>query len=404
MKILRHSQALVPIFIAVLMICFSGSARAQNWEKMAFQGTSAYCFAEKDGVLFAGTNEGVYRLEPDGNTWTRIALPTRTIFTIAVKGDKMFCGTAGDGVLRSDDNGMTWTDANGNLPKGISIQSLMVRDGAFLFAGTNVTGVYVSTDNGANWQAKGLSNEWIYSLVMNGETLFAGTFGNGIFRSRRQWRTTWVKSDTGITNPFVKVIYSPSTSLLYTPALSAAAHSAHSAPAARGQTSAQALQVARFVRWLWAESIITLYVGTGKDGVFSSADSGRSWQQFKLDLGNLSINALILTTTHVIAGTDDGIYRLPYVPLSVEEEYVLNNPIKIYPQPVGNSGVNISFPLEWHTRGIHLTLVNVMGETVFDRECSGELTHIPTGDLSSGVYLLRAQCGRESVMQKLVKE
>lgn len=402
MKILRHSQALMPIFIAVLMICFSGIARAQNWEKMAFQGTSAYCFAEKDGVLFAGTNEGVYRLEPDGNTWVRIALPTRTIFTIAVKGDKMFCGTAGDGVLRSDDNGQNWTDANGNLPKGISIQSLMVRDGAFLFAGTNVTGVYVSTDNGANWQSKGLSNEWIYSLVMNGETLFAGTFGNGIFRSHDNG-TTWLKSDTGVSNPFVKVIYSPSTSLLYAGTLGGGAFRTLSTGSSWTDISAGI--AGREIRsMVMGGKYNYLYVGTGKDGVFSSADSGRSWQQFKLDLGNLSINALILTTTHVIAGTDNGIYRLPYVPLGVEEEYALNNPMKIFPQPVGNSGVNISFPATWTTRSIHLSLVNIMGETVHKQECNGELVHIPTGDLPSGVYLLRAQCGRESVMQKLVKE
>jgi len=224
----------------------------------------------------------------------------------------------------------------------------------------------------------------------------------GIIRSADNG-VTWVKSDTGITNPFVKVVYSPSTSLLYAGTLGGGAFRTLSTGSSWTDISAGI--AGREIRsMIMGGKYNYLYVGTGKDGVFSSADSGRSWQQFKLDLGNLSINALILTTTHVIAGTDDGIYRLPYVPLSVEEEYVLNNPIKIYPQPVGNSGVNISFPLEWHTRGIHLTLVNVMGETVFDRECSGELTHIPTGDLSSGVYLLRAQCGRESVMQKLVKE
>ncbi|MBK9248827.1 MAG: T9SS type A sorting domain-containing protein [Ignavibacteria bacterium] len=402
MKILRLSPATFITLVSVLFVNFSATTLAQNWEKMLFQGTSAYCLAEKDGTLFAGTNEGIYKLESDGKTWTRIALPTRTIFSITVKGDKMFCGTAGDGVQRSDDNGQTWTDANGNLTKGISIQTLMVRDGAYLFAGANVGGVFMSTDNGGNWQSKGLSNDWIYSLVMNGETLFAGTFGNGISRSHDNG-TTWLKSDTGITNPFVKVIYSPSTSLLYAGTLGGGAFRTLSTGSSWTDISAGI--AGREIRsMVMGGKYNYLYVGTGKDGVFSSADSGRSWQQFKLDLGNLSINSLILTATHVIAGTDDGIYRMPYAPLGVEEEYAMNNPMKIFPQPVGNSGLNVSFPTNWNSQSIHMNLVNVMGETVFEQEFSGELAHIPTIGLSSGVYMLRAQCGRESMMQKLVKE
>ena len=402
MTILRRLPAFLPLLLA-FFLCLNNTVSAQNWEKMSFQGTSAYCFAEKDGVLFAGTNEGVYQLESDGNTWKRIALPTRTIFTLIAKGDKMFCGTAGEGVLRSDDNGQNWTDANGNIPKGISVQSLMVRDGAYLFAGTNVTGIYVSTDNGANWQAKGLSNEWIYSMVMNGETIFAGTFGNGIFRSADNG-ATWLKSDTGVTNPFVKALYSPSTSLVYAGTLGGGAF--RSLSSGSSWTDISAGIAGREIRAITMGGKYNyLYVGTGKDGVFASADSGRSWQQFRQNLGNPSVNSLIITKDYLIAGTDDGIYRQPYTPVGVEEEeYEAQNSAKIFPQPAGITGTSLRFPAQWHGRTIRLTLVNVMGELMQSVECSDDVAHIPTSNLASGVYLLRAECGRESVMQKLVKE
>ena len=55
-----------------------------------------------------------------------------------------------------------------------------------IYAATNNNGVYISTNNGDTWNQlnTGLTTNKTYSLAVNSNGyLFAGTYGNGVFRS-----------------------------------------------------------------------------------------------------------------------------------------------------------------------------------------------------------------------------
>lgn len=79
-------------------------------------------------------------------------------------------------------NGANWTAVNSGLTN-TKVRSLSVL-GNNLFAGTYGDGVFRSTDNGANWSEvnTGLTSDYIYSLLFSDSNLFAGTL-SGIFIS-----------------------------------------------------------------------------------------------------------------------------------------------------------------------------------------------------------------------------
>ena len=136
--------------------------------------------------------------------------------------------------------------------------------GTNLFAGTNGNGVFRSTDNGTSWTAanSGLTTPYVRALLASGTRLYSGTagFGGGIF----------VSSDTGAS-------WTSATSLL----TSSNVHSL----AANGTT---------------------LFAGTFGTGVCVSTDSGTSWTNVSAGLTNLYVNALAVSGANLFAGTNGG--------------------------------------------------------------------------------------------------
>lgn len=84
-----------------------------------------------------------------------------------------------------------WQQTNG-LPSG-AVSSLAINSSGHVFAGTYGNGVYRSTDNGNNWTQinTGLTNNYVRSLAINSSGyIFAGTSSGGVFKS--------INSTTGI--------------------------------------------------------------------------------------------------------------------------------------------------------------------------------------------------------------
>jgi hypothetical protein len=146
-----------------------------------------------DGGVFAGMGKGgIYRSTDSLRTWTRPA--TGSMNAVASLGNTLLAGSA-MGVLRSTDNGDTWSLEKG----GVNVTSL-IRCERTLFAGTNV-GVLRSTDEGESWTQ--VSSAWRYPMVrafaVSGSTVFAGTDGGGVYRSDRLG-ANWVSMDTTLSD------------------------------------------------------------------------------------------------------------------------------------------------------------------------------------------------------------
>ena len=100
--------------------------------------------------------------------------------------------------------------------------------------------------------------------AVGSDTVFAGSFGMGVFRSEDRGES-WAPASQGLTDPFI---------------LS-----------------------------LEASRDGSLYAGTVRGGVFRSRDGGKTWEGINRGLKRLQIKALLASKGTVYAGTGDGVYR-----------------------------------------------------------------------------------------------
>ena len=142
-----------------------------------------YAGSESYSYYYGGYYPGAFARSGDGGlTWTR-TIPAASVSAIALDPDvstRVYVGLAGDlrmddigtGVRRSDDGGVTFSNASNGLPTGTLVSSLILdpADSSTLYAGTN-RGVFRSRDSGANWSALGqvLSSEYVQSLAISGD-------------------------------------------------------------------------------------------------------------------------------------------------------------------------------------------------------------------------------------------
>ena len=146
-----------------------------------------------DGALYAGTSgNGVFFSTNQGVSWTAASagLTNPYVIALAGSGTMLLAGTT-TGVFLSTDFGTSWTADNSGLTNTY-VEALAISSGGGglkLFAGTN-GGAFLSVDTARSWtRIKGtspdtLQSNLIYSLVTDTSGhVFAGTYGNGLFRS-----------------------------------------------------------------------------------------------------------------------------------------------------------------------------------------------------------------------------
>ncbi len=130
-------------------------------------------------------------------TWNQMGggtLPARAVTRIVVDPANAntvyvtFGGFSPDNIWRSPDNGGNWTSFTGT---GVKLPEIPVYDlkinptNANWFYAATELGVFTSEDGGANWAAMndGPANVRVTELVLQSNTLYAGTFGRGIYKA-----------------------------------------------------------------------------------------------------------------------------------------------------------------------------------------------------------------------------
>ena len=93
-------------------------------------------FADKDGALYAGTHDGVWRLTQDTAYWQRVDLPAGIIARgMTMLDGRLYVGTFASGLYLSDD-GYNWIQ-DPSFPAGVVIYDVSV-SGQNVVVGTNV--------------------------------------------------------------------------------------------------------------------------------------------------------------------------------------------------------------------------------------------------------------------------
>ena len=145
-------------------------------------------------TAWAGTlGKGIFKTSDGGSRWTAAStgLGDLNVEALAVdptRPDVLYAGTGSKGVYKSRDGGATWAASNSGMKATEEVKALAVNPGQpdLVYAGSYAAGVYASTNGGGSWTLinNGLRNRSIRALSMSrdGRVLYAGTFGEGVFR------------------------------------------------------------------------------------------------------------------------------------------------------------------------------------------------------------------------------
>ncbi len=154
-------------------------------------GISILSLLESESSIYAGTRDGVFRTDDNGDTWTKMGGTNDTVNYCAVwdmcaLGDTLYISAFlqfNTTVYKTPDNGITWIRCGNGLPTGISFIKGLVASGNNLVAGTG-EGIYYSSDNGSSWHQANGPNQNIESLTASGNFVYAAVpSGAGVYRS-----------------------------------------------------------------------------------------------------------------------------------------------------------------------------------------------------------------------------
>ncbi|MFA5781883.1 MAG: T9SS type A sorting domain-containing protein [Bacteroidales bacterium] len=223
------------------------------------------------------------------------------INSIAISGSKIVAGT-GNGAYLSIDNGLTWTEIS---PPSGGVLSVAFC-GTTLFAGTYGWGIYKSTNYGATWTSvnMGLPSYVIArTLAVSGTTVYVGLGGNGVYKTTNNG-ASWTATNTGITTSDVWSLTIDGANIYAAAYLDGVYLSSNN-----GATwTAVNTGISFLAMTAMAHSGSHIYAGS-HNSVYSSTNNGATWAAINSGLGSTYIQTLAATDSTIYAGTNNGIYK-----------------------------------------------------------------------------------------------
>ena len=234
--------------------------------------------------LGCGSNfgdNGIYRSDDNGITWVKKSTFDMWVTNFAVSGTTLFAGTT-RGLLRTLDNGETWTNSNNGLILPYIYSLVADESNVYIGIGDNM-GIFRSVNNGNTWSqsSNGMGvfegGAWYYPyisiLVSIGSDLYAGSEGNqGIFKSSDNG-ANWTLTNPVTNNYFnIKAIAGDASEIF---ALTASQGVLRSTDGGANWTESNNIDI-----YTNSESLVLnrgyLFLGASS-GIYRSADSGDNW-------------------------------------------------------------------------------------------------------------------------------
>jgi ligand-binding sensor domain-containing protein len=269
----------------------------QNWANLAptVGVPNVHALLSTETGVLLGTRTGLFCWQPDTRSWTTLAddLPSSGATSLAadpVDKQRLYVGTGGDGVYRSDDAGESWQ----RLPLIVGVPDLVVdpKDARHLYLLAAWERVYESQDGGqtwyANWQGLGDVIETVSLAIDPVKPIaYVGTEA-GLYRSRKgeNWqRVAPALGDQSILALLPQTV--PTTfwnnSVLYIGTTRGAYRSFDHGYSVQGPTDdpgwghgLEEVSVTAFL--IDPDEPRLLYAGTAYNGVYQSVDGGETWQ------------------------------------------------------------------------------------------------------------------------------
>jgi photosystem II stability/assembly factor-like uncharacterized protein len=367
-----------------------GPSNIGIWSITIDEQDRVFATAPGGGGVAPGAGEGIVRSTDQGESWTKLnfGLSNTGAGQLVVNGNRMYLGTWTGGVFRSTDAGENWSRTGPGLPDN-SIETLLATRQGVVITGTANNGFWRSTDHGESWQDANDGIEHPGTLLM-GENRITGT----IYATAGKTNYDFDEFATGYRSTDQGESWSRITGI---------------ADPLPGRDSIFA------VRAINCSNTGTLFAltwgresnGTHHSWLFRSLDDGITWSMVDT-IGSLPNRLAFTPDDRLFVSTDHGIYRsINTTRLSVDAgsrsggEAVLS----LVAMPF-TSAVTISYRLPASgpvQQAIHdasgrelRTLLNA------DQPVGEHHLSFDTGDLPSGIYYLRLTTPRGSTTRSLL--
>lgn len=221
--------------------------------------------------------------------WQRIeSLPNEAFYALFGHGNQLYAATA-NRLYHSDDNGEHWTPLAPIHQNDDEVMDLWVEN-SVIYAVTILNGCYLSTDGGQNWQQHnngltGIGAKNLSSIIQRGDSLYAATYGSGVFvKPRLPVLSAWKPYNIGMPWGNVQCLATDGTILL--------AGAGGSATLARNVPGSPAWNEQAFDAFngeinifLAAKRRDGVWVGASTQSLLRSTDEGQSWVRIHHGLG-----------------------------------------------------------------------------------------------------------------------
>ncbi len=268
-------------------------------------------------TIYAGTSSALFRSINNGGSWTKIGPTMLSISSVFVDNNVIYVGSIGDGVIRSTNNGTSFSKVNTGMVSN-NIRAVTVTGGTLL-AGDYIDGMYISKSMGDSWVTsnKGFKERSVKTMAITpdgkgGTEIFAcasvGSSSTNLMRTLDNG-TTWTSLDPPLPlreNPSISVTPNAiSTTVLVGGENGYVAQT-------NDQGSSWKLVPIRSNGTITALTIrkSTMLAGFDWYGVYRSTNNGESWDTTSMAYQTYrSIYAFTSNDTAIFMCTREGVYR-----------------------------------------------------------------------------------------------
>jgi hypothetical protein len=207
-----------------------------------------------------------------------------------------------------------WVQMNNGMDTVTAVS--FASSGNNIFAGTYY-GIYVTTNAGSNWTKTSFINDAVFSMLVNGNKIFAGTWHNGIYLSTNNGMN-WYPTTMNVASVFC--LANIGNNIFAGTELSGAYISTDNGTH-WVQTPLRDTSINCF-----AISGNKIAAGTNSKGVYISSNNGANWTQTALN--NKYILSLAYSGNNIYAGTvQNGIYVSTNDGVNWTQSLIISNPI-----------------------------------------------------------------------------
>ncbi len=211
------------------------------------------------------------------------------------------------GVLTSVAAQNFWQQTSG--PIGADVRALAITPSGTIFAGTIGGGVFRSRDNGAAWTP--VNNDTLNLTVLaftqnTSGNLFAATLG-GVFRSLNEG-DNWTRTNVGLATLNIRGLAINSNEDIFAGTAAGVFRSLDNGDTWTPLRNGLADTI--LVEDVAINASGHIFAATFRNGVFRSTDNGNTWSAINTSLTNRFVFALAINANgHIFAGTNSGVFR-----------------------------------------------------------------------------------------------